>query len=192
MANIIVLGSGLVGSVIAKDLSIKHSVSVVDISKKNLNLLTKNIKTYCLDVSQKDVLENLVKDYDLVVGALPGFMGYNSMRRVINIRPARYVQNSKLVVKEALSDAEMIDFENIGTLESWNSDGLRTLIKTMNHVPNMIEKTLRYPGCVEYIKVLRSSGFFSYDEIEVNGNKVRSIDLTSKLLFRKWKMKDLC
>jgi saccharopine dehydrogenase-like NADP-dependent oxidoreductase len=276
MANIIVLGSGLVGSVIAKDLSIKHSVSVVDISKKNLNLLTKNIKTYCLDVSQKDVLENLVKDYDLVVGALPGFMGYNSMRRVINvgknivdisfypedpfsldklakknnvvavmdcgvapgmgnvifahhdrsmiitdyeclvgglpkvriwpyeyqavfspidvieeyIRPARYVQNSKLVVKEALSDAEMIDFENIGTLESWNSDGLRTLIKTMNHVPNMIEKTLRYPGCVEYIKVLRSSGFFSYDEIEVNGNKVRPIDLTSKLLFPKWKMKD--
>ena len=41
MANIIVLGSGLVGSVIAKDLSIKHSVSVVDISKKNLNVLTK-------------------------------------------------------------------------------------------------------------------------------------------------------
>ena len=41
MANIIVLGSGLVGSVIAKDLSIKHSVSVVDISKKNLNVLNK-------------------------------------------------------------------------------------------------------------------------------------------------------
>ena len=52
MANIIVLGSGLVGSVIAKDLSIKHSVSVVDISKKNLNVLNKNIKTHCLDVSQ--------------------------------------------------------------------------------------------------------------------------------------------
>ena len=276
MANIIVLGSGLVGSVIAKDLSIKHSVSVVDISKKNLNVLTKNIKTYCLDLSEKDVLENLVKDYDLVVGALPGFMGYDSMKRVINsgknivdisfypedpfnldklakknnvvaimdcgvapgmgnvifghhdrsmkitdyeclvgglpkvriwpyeyqavfspidvieeyTRPARYVQNSKLIVREALSDTEMIDFENIGTLESWNSDGLRTLIKTMNHVPNMIEKTLRYPGCVEYIKVLRSSGFFSYDEIEVNGNKVRPIDLTSKLLFPKWEMKD--
>ena len=84
MANIIVLGSGLVGSVIAKDLSIKHSVSVVDISKKNLNVLNKNIKTHCLDVSKKDVLENLVLDYDLVVGALPGFMGYDSMKRVIN------------------------------------------------------------------------------------------------------------
>ena len=45
----------------------------------------------------------------------------------------------------------------------------------MKHVPNMIEKTLRYPGCVEYLKVLRDSGF-SYDEIEVNG-KVRPIDL---------------
>ena len=59
------------------------------------------------------------------------------------------------------------EFEQVGTLESWNSDGLRSLIKTMPHVPNMIEKTLRYPGCIEYIKVLRESGFFSYDEIEV-------------------------
>jgi saccharopine dehydrogenase-like NADP-dependent oxidoreductase len=60
----------------------------------------------------------------------------------------------------------------------------------MDHVPNMIEKTLRYPGCVEYLKVLRESGFFSYKEIEVNGTKIRPIDLTSKLLFPKWKMKE--
>ena len=60
----------------------------------------------------------------------------------------------------------------------------------MSHVPNMIEKTLRYPGCVEYIKVLRESGFFSYDEVEINGTKVRPIDLTSKLLFPKWEMKE--
>ena len=140
-----------------------------------------------------------ITDYECLVGGLPKvriwpyeYQAVFSPIDVIEeyIRPARYVQNSKLIVREALSDTEMIDFENIGTLESWNSDGLRTLIKTMNHVPNMIEKTLRYPGCVEYIKVLRSSGFFSYDEIEVNGNKVRPIDLTSKLLFPKWEMKD--
>ena len=106
------------------------------------------------------------------------------------IRPARYVQNTQIVTREALSDAELIDFENIGTLESWNSDGLRTLIKTMNHVPNMIEKTLRYPGCVEYLKVLRACGYFSYEPIEINGNKIRPIDLTSKLLFPMWEMKE--
>jgi saccharopine dehydrogenase-like NADP-dependent oxidoreductase len=105
------------------------------------------------------------------------------------IRPARYVQNAQLVTKEALSDTELVDFKNIGTLESWNSDGLRTLIKTMNHVPNMIEKTLRYPGCIEYLKVLRACGYFSYEPIEINGNKIRPIDLTSKLLFPMWEMK---
>ena len=106
------------------------------------------------------------------------------------IRPARYVQNTQIVTREALSDAELIDFENIGTLESWNSDGLRTLIRTMNHVPNMIEKTLRYPGCVEYLRVLRACGYFSYEPIEINGNKIRPIDLTSKLLFPMWEMKE--
>ena len=54
----------------------------------------------------------------------------------------------------------------------------------------MIEKTLRYPGCIEYLRVLRESGFFSYDEIEVNGIKIRPIDVTAKLLFPKWKLKD--
>ena len=276
MAKIIVLGSGLVGSVMAKDLSNQHDVTVADISNKSLEKLPKNINKICEDLSKESALETLIKDYDIVVGALPGFMGYRAMERVIKcgknivdisfypedpfgldklakenevvavmdcgvapgmgniifshhdrsmeikdyeclvgglpkvrmwpyeyqavfspidvieeyIRPARYVQNSSLVTKEALSDTELVDFESIGTLESWNSDGLRTLIKTMDHVPNMIEKTLRYPGCVEYLKVLRESGFFSYEEIEVNGTKIRPIDLTSKLLFPKWKMKE--
>jgi saccharopine dehydrogenase-like NADP-dependent oxidoreductase len=89
-----------------------------------------------------------------------------------------------------LSDTELIEFEGVGTLESWNSDGLRSLIDTMPHIPNMIEKTLRYPGCVEYLKVLRASGFFSYEEIEVNDQMIRPIDLTSKLLFPKWQLKE--
>ena len=82
-----------------------------------------------------------------------------------------------------------MNFKGVGTLESWNSDGLRTLIKTMAHVPNMIEKTLRYPGCVEYIKVLRETGLFSKEEIELNG-EIKPIDVTSKLLFPIWKMNE--
>ncbi len=38
-------------------------------------------------------------------------------------------------------------FPRVGTLEAFNSDGLRSLLQTMS-VPNMIEKTLRYPGHV--------------------------------------------
>jgi saccharopine dehydrogenase-like NADP-dependent oxidoreductase len=140
-----------------------------------------------------------ISDYECLVGGLPvkrewpyEYQAVFSPIDVIEeyIRPARFIQNKKLIIKEALSETELIEFEEIGTLESWNSDGLRSLIKTMPHVPNMIEKTLRYPGCVEYLKVLRASGFFSYEEIEVNGVKIKPIDLTSKLLFPKWEMKD--
>ena len=277
MKKIIVLGAGLVGGVMAEDLSKNHELTSVDISQKNLNKLkSNNIKKICLDISKSKSLKNVIKDFDLVIGAVPGFMGYKMMQDVIEakkniidisfypedpfgldelakknnvvavmdcgvapgmgnvifghhdrsmkisdyeclvgglpvkrewpyeyqavfspidvieeyIRPARYIQNKKLIIKEALSETELIEFEEIGTLESWNSDGLRSLIKTMPHVPNMIEKTLRYPGCVEYLKVLRASGFFSYEEIEVNGTKIKPIDVTSKLLFPKWEMKD--
>ena len=273
MSKIIVLGCGLVGKVIAEDLSQEHNVTSVDISQKNLDRLKpENIKKICEDITKESVLKNLINDYDLVVGALPGFMGYETMKQVIllkknivdisfysedpfgldqlakdnnvtaimdcgvapgmgniifahhdsqmqitdyeclvgglpkkrewpfeyqavfspidvieeYIRPARYVQNKSLIVKEALSDTELVEFDEIGTLESWNSDGLRTLINTMSHVPNMIEKTLRYPGCVEYLKVLRECGYFSYEQIDVDGAKIRPIDLTAKLLFPKW------
>ncbi|HAN78787.1 MAG TPA: saccharopine dehydrogenase, partial [Bacteroidales bacterium] len=98
-------------------------------------------------------------------------------------------QNGCEVVREALSDPEHLFFEGLGTLEAWNSDGLRSLIKTMPNIPNMIEKTMRYPGAIEYLRVLRASGFFSYDEIEVNGVKIRPIDVTAKLVFPKWKLK---
>ena len=277
MKKIVVLGCGLVGRVMAEDLSKNHQVCSVDISSENLEKLeSSDVIKLCKDVSDVSVLNEVIKDCDLVVGALPGFMGYETMKRVIKakknivdisfypedpfgldklakennviavmdcgvapgmgniifshhdktmkitdyeclvgglpkkrewpfeyqavfspidvieeyVRPARYVQNKSLIVKEALSDTELVEFEEIGTLESWNSDGLRTLIQTMNHVPNMIEKTLRYPGCVEYLKVLRECGYFSYDEIEINGNKIRPIDLTAKLLFPKWQMKE--
>ena len=275
MANIGVLGAGLVGGVMASDLSKQHEVTSIDISQKNLDKLN-GIKTICADISDKNTLQDLIKKFDLVVGAVPGFMGYKMMKDVIEagknivdisfypedpfgldklakekgvvavmdcgvapgmgniilghhdlnmkvidyeclvgglpekrewpyeyqavfspidvieeyVRPARFVKDSKMITKEALSDTEIIDFEEIGPLESWNSDGLRTLIATMPHIPNMIEKTLRYPGCVEYLKVLRESGFFSYDEIDVNGKKIRPIDVTSKLLFPKWEMKE--
>jgi saccharopine dehydrogenase-like NADP-dependent oxidoreductase len=139
-----------------------------------------------------------VNAYECLVGGLPmvrewpyEYKAVFSPIDVIEeyIRPARYVQNGAVVVKEALSDPELIHFDGVGTLESWNSDGLRSLIRTMPGIPDMIEKTLRYPGCIEYLRVLRESGFFSYDEIDVKGVKIRPVDVTARLLFPKWKLK---
>jgi saccharopine dehydrogenase-like NADP-dependent oxidoreductase len=100
-------------------------------------------------------------------------------------RPARYVENGQLVVREALSECELLDFPGIGTLEAFNSDGLRTLADTID-APDMKEKTLRYPGHVEKMAVMRETGLFSKEAIEINGAMIRPIDLTAALLFPKW------
>jgi lysine 6-dehydrogenase len=139
-----------------------------------------------------------VTNYKCVVGGLPKTrewpFEYKAVFSPIDvieeyIRPARYIENDTLIVKEALSDPEHLFFPGVGTLEAWNSDGLRSLLKTMPDIPNMIEKTMRYPGTIEYLKVLRESGYFSYDPVEINGHMIRPIDLTSKLLFPKWQLK---
>ena len=104
------------------------------------------------------------------------------------VRPARYVENGALVVRPALSDSELIDFPEVGTLEAFNTDGLRTLIRTIG-APNMKEKTLRFPGHIEKMALLRDSGFFSEEPIEVGGAMVKPLDVTAKLLFPMWELK---
>jgi saccharopine dehydrogenase-like NADP-dependent oxidoreductase len=103
------------------------------------------------------------------------------------IRPARYVENGKIVVRPALSDSEYLNLPNISSLVAFNSDGLRTLARTLD-IPNMKEKTLRYPGHIEKIAVLRETGFFSQEPVEINGVRIRPLDFTAKLLFPLWKL----
>jgi len=62
---------------------------------------------------------------------------------------------------------------------------LRSLIHTLK-IPNMKEKTLRYPGHIELIKALKASGFFEQNEIDINGTKIKPIDFTNKILFKEW------
>jgi len=105
------------------------------------------------------------------------------------VRPARYIQNGRPVVRPALSEPERIDFDELGTLEAFNTDGLRTLARTIS-APDMKEKTLRYPGHIEKMAMLRETGFFNPEPIDVGGVRVRPLDVTSKLLFKKWKLEE--
>jgi saccharopine dehydrogenase-like NADP-dependent oxidoreductase len=100
-------------------------------------------------------------------------------------RPARYVAAGQMVTMPALSEAELVEFPEVGTLEAFNTDGLRSLLVTVK-VPFMIEKTMRYPGHIEKIRVLRASGFFGTEPIEVGGVRVKPLDVTSRLLFPSW------
>jgi len=274
--KIIVLGAGLVGAPMAIDLAgdAEFAVSVADVSSQALSKFGKqrSIEPIQKDLSKSEEVKALVEGFDIVVSAVPGFMGFQTLKSVIEagknvvdiaffpedpfeldelakekgvtaivdcgvapgmsnilighvdslldrteeiliyvgglpeirewpyeykapfspidvieeyVRPARYVENGQLVVRPALSEPELIDFPGIGTLEAFNTDGLRSLARTMN-APNMKEKTMRYPGHIEKMRMLRETGFFSQDEIDIKGVKLRPIDLTSKLLFPKW------
>lgn len=138
-----------------------------------------------------------ITDFECLVGGLPKVkkwpFSYKAPFSPIDVieeytRPARYIENGELIIKDALSDCEYVEFDKVGTLESFNSDGLRSIIFTMPHISNMKEKTLRYPRHVEYIKVLKESGFFSEEKLEINGVKVSALDFTSKILFNEWKL----
>ncbi|TFG90492.1 MAG: saccharopine dehydrogenase, partial [Candidatus Atribacteria bacterium] len=143
-------------------------------------------------------LMNRTESATILVGGLPVIREWPyeykiawSPKDVIEeyIRPARLIECGKIVEKPALSDLELVDLPKIGTLEAFNTDGLRSLLYTIK-IPSMKEKTLRYPGYAEKMRMFRETGFFSDTAIEVGGVKVKPIDLTSKLLFPKWELEE--
>ncbi|MCD4833390.1 MAG: saccharopine dehydrogenase NADP-binding domain-containing protein [Bacteroidales bacterium] len=276
MKKIIILGAGMVGKAMAIDLSTKYKVKSVDIDKDSLDFLSNNyeIETEILDVTNEKSLSDAIRDFDLVISAVPGFLGLQTMKNVIrnkkdlvdisflpegvldldkiakehgvtvimdcgvapgipNIivgyhneqmkienfeymvgglpkvrafpfeykapfspcdvieeytRPARYVENRQIVTKPAMSDTELIEFENVGTLEAFNSDGLRSLIYTLDNIPNMKEKTLRFPGHIKMIQALKSAGFLDNKPLNVKGKEFIPFDITSEILFKAWKL----
>jgi len=277
--KVIVLGAGLVGAPMAFDLAkgSEFEVTVADISQKNLEKFNgHDVATVAVDLDDERSLLEVLKNQDLVLNAVPGFMGYRTTERILkagknvvdisffpedaltlddlaksngvtaivdcgvapgmsNIlpgyvdsildqtdsiliyvgglpkvrelpyeykavfspidvieeytRPARYIENGKLVTMPALSEPELLHFDKVGTLETFNSDGIRSLSKTMPHIPNIKEKTLRYPGHIKLMEIMREAGFFSAEPTEVNGVDIRPIDLTAKLLFPQWELK---
>ncbi len=101
------------------------------------------------------------------------------------VRTSRVVEHGKVVEKEALSEPELVHQPGVGTLEAFNTDGLRSLVKTLK-VPHMREKTMRYPGHAELMRTLRHLGLFGTEPIAVAGGKVRPLDLLAALLFPLW------
>ncbi len=104
-------------------------------------------------------------------------------------RPARLREAGREVVRPALSEIERVEFPGIGTLEAFNTDGLRSLLQSYD-VPDMREKTLRYPGHARMMQMLRACGFFSTDPLDLSGAQVRPRDMTSRLLFDRWMLDD--
>ena len=275
--TIAVLGAGMVGRAIALDLAKDYSVTSFDLSVNNLDELKKRnaaIQTSTADLSRFGEYKNWLQPFDLVVTAVPGFMGYKTLEAVIHsgknvvdisffpedvlqldklakeknvtvitdcgvapgvsnfiigryneemsvtsfecyvgglpkerkppfqykapfspidvieeyIRPARLVEHGNIVTKPALSEREILVFDEIGELEAFNTDGLRSLIFTMKNIPDMKEKTLRYPGHIDLIIALKQAGFFETTPLRVNKIDISPLEFTSQLLINEWKL----
>lgn len=104
------------------------------------------------------------------------------------LRPARLMENGVIVTKPPLTEAELINFEEVGTLEAFNTDGLRSLLYTMPHVPTMKEKTLRYPGHIDLIKALKAGGFFNHNPVNFKGTLISPLEFSSAVLIDQWKL----
>jgi len=100
-------------------------------------------------------------------------------------RPARLRRGGKTVTVPALSGLETLDFPEVGALEAFYTDGLRSLLHTCE-TPDMEEKTMRYPGHAEWMKGLRESGFFSTETVDFDGQHVSPMSMTAHLLEEAW------
>ncbi len=275
--QIAVLGAGMVGQAIAIDLAKDFEVTSFDLNPANLQELHKRnkaIKTLTVNLNQYEQFEHWLAPYDLVVTAVPGYIGYQTLEAVIKagknvvdisffpedalqldqlakekgvtvitdcgvapgmsnlilgrynkemevtafecyvgglpkerkppfeykapfspvdviqeyIRPARLVEKGKIVTKPALSERELMKFEKAGELEAFNTDGLRSLVHTMIHIPDMKEKTLRYPGHIDLIIALQQAGFFDTTPLRFNQTEISPLDFTSRILLKEWKL----
>jgi len=274
--KIVILGGGMIGSAMAMDLKRedRHDVTLAELRPEVRQRVAARcgVATRAADLSRPEAISELVKDYDLVLGALPSVYGYRTLEAVIaagkdycdisfmpenaleldararaagvtavvdcgvapgvsNVmagfadarldpfqsleiyvgglprerrwpydykagfapfdvieeytRPARIVAHGRVVVKQALSEPERMDFPGVGTLEAFNTDGLRSLVHTLK-VPFMKEKTLRYPGHIQLMEAFRETGFFSKQPLAVGNVSVRPLDVLATLLFPKW------
>ena len=136
-----------------------------------------------------------VTRYECYVGGIPKARNapfeYKSPFPVLEVLEeyagsAKMVEDGKVVVRPMLSETATIEVEQVGSLACLNSDGLRTLIRTME-IPDMLEKTLRYPGHADAMRSLIDAGFLSLTPIQVKGASVRPIDVTASLLASQWR-----
>lgn len=76
-------------------------------------------------------------------------------------RPARIRSKGKEITVDALSGLEDFEWAGMEPLESFYTDGLRTLLRTLSDVPDLDEKTVRYKGHTDKILFLRQMGFLN-------------------------------
>ncbi len=139
-----------------------------------------------------------VDEVRILVGGLPadrsrpfGYAIVFSATDVIEeyTRPARIVEDGRIVTREALSEVETIEVPGVGTLEAFLTDGLRTVLTTVC-ARSMKEKTMRYPGHADAMRALRGCGFFETRPMDAGGVAVSPRAVTESILSRAWRLRE--
>lgn len=275
MNRVLILGCGQMGTTIARDLALDYSVTVIDSSQEALEQLRRDHPKVQIEqvelTGEFSGLTDLLQKHHLVIGALPGLIGYSVLQSVIQygrpvvdisffpedpgplsylaekndvvvavdcglapglcnlilgrhlsemevleyrclvgglpvrrtlpfqykapfssrdvieeyIRPVRLRRNGEVMTLPPLSEPEPVDFPEVGTLEAFNTDGLRTLLDTTS-VPTMVEKTLRYPGHRDQIQFLRQAGFLNTRKETFRNHQVSPLEMTARILETAW------
>ena len=275
--NIAVIGTGMVGRLIAVELSKKYQVCAIDNDANNLSKLTKynnRIVTKKIDIRNEPFLDSL-EDAEIVINCVPGFMGFETSKKILekktcvdisfmpedcnelnttsekaktalypdagvapglsNIivgnlitkqkvdeikimvgglpieknppwnykapfspidvieeytRPARIKKNGTIETVEPLTGLINFEFENVGKLEAFLTDGLRTLLTTelTKDISTLLEYTIRYPGHSKRISNLIEDGKLNDTVKTINGKLTSQREITCKELFKEWKL----
>jgi lysine 6-dehydrogenase len=280
MRNVIVLGAGRVGAAMARDLAADPDlrVTAADARDDALNVLGSTpegpaLRFLRMDLDDPEALDRALEGQDLAVGAVPGPMGFRTLRQVIErgvhvvdisfceedpipldevagsrgvvaivdagvapglsnlilghhearlaettrfeclvggiptrprppwgytapfspvdvvaeyTRPARLRREGRLETLPAMAELETVEIPGVGRLEAFLTDGLRTLLQT-SRTPELLEKTLRWPGHADRIAVLRETGFLDDRPRWVHGHAVSPLALTTALLADAWR-----
>ena len=275
--NIAVIGAGMVGRLIAVELSKKYQVYAVDNNANNLSRLVKynnRIITKEMDIRNEPFIDYL-EDTEIIINCVPGFMGFETSKKILekktcvdisfmpedcnelntiakeaetalypdagvapglsNIivgnlitkqkideikimvgglpikkkppwnykapfspidvieeytRPARIKKNGIIETVEPLTGLINFEFENVGKLEAFLTDGLRTLLTTKltKDISTLLEYTIRYPGHSKKISNLIEDGKLNDTVKTINGKLTSQREITCKELFKEWKL----
>ena len=275
--NIAVIGAGMVGRLIAVELSKKYQVYAVDNNANNLSRLVKynnRIITKEMDIRNEPFIDYL-EDTEIIINCVPGFMGFETSKKILekktcvdisfmpedcnelntiakeaetalypdagvapglsNIivgnlitkqeideikimvgglpiekkppwnykapfspidvieeytRPARIKKNGIIETVKPLTGLINFEFENVGKLEAFLTDGLRTLLTTelTKDISTLLEYTIRYPGHSKRISNLIEDGKLNDTVKTINGKLTSQREITCKELFKEWKL----
>ncbi|HUP21140.1 MAG TPA: saccharopine dehydrogenase C-terminal domain-containing protein [Gemmatimonadota bacterium] len=139
-----------------------------------------------------------VESVRILVGGLPlerdGVWDYRAVFSPADViqeyvRPCRMRVDGADVTVPALTDVEEVEFEGVGTLEAFNTDGLRTLLETIP-ARTMVEKTMRWPGHAAKARALREAGFFDFEPVATTGGPVVPMVLAVRLLSHAWRLEE--